>query len=54
MLHQFMKFASQEKDWLPFQAALPGLIGLENRDRASAKGAVVEKMDVWIEEKVFF
>lgn len=39
---------------LPLQLTLPPLIHLEHRPRARAEGAVVEKDNIWVEQKQGF
>ena len=43
--------AAQERHRLPLQLGLPVLIGLEYGPRARAEGAVVQEVDVGIQEK---
>ena len=43
--------ACEEGDGLPFQLPLPALVLLEDGFRAGAEGAVIEEVDVGIEEE---
>jgi hypothetical protein len=45
---------SEKGDGLPFQLVLQGLVGLEDRERASAERAMVEEDDVGVEQEKCF
>ncbi|HEX9617057.1 MAG TPA: hypothetical protein VGA03_06540, partial [Anaerolineales bacterium] len=43
--------APQEQDRLPFQQTLPFLVGFKNGSRGCAKRAVVEEVDIGIQQE---
>src|SRR5262249_46838363 len=52
--HQGSGLSPEKGDGLPLQLTLPGLVGLEDRPRASAERAMVEEDDVRVEQEECF
>ena len=50
--HGLGQLATEELHWLGFELALPALIGLKDRARAGAEGAVIEENDILTEEEL--
>jgi hypothetical protein len=51
LAHQVVVPTAEELDRLPFEFALPALVLLEDRFRRRAEGAVVEEVDIGVEEE---